>query len=70
MEVYDGAHTEKLKPDQKIAAIKDVPGLLEIAAFGLFYTGTFVGPQFNLNKFRSVVNGDWLDEKRQPKASA
>ncbi|RCN48445.1 MBOAT family protein [Ancylostoma caninum] len=70
MEVYDGAHMDKLKPDQKETAIKDVPGLLEIAAFGLFYTGTFAGPQFSLNKFRSVVNGDWLDEKRQPRASA
>ncbi|KAK6731048.1 hypothetical protein RB195_007485 [Necator americanus] len=70
MDVYDGAHMEKLKPDQKKTAVKEVPGLLEIAAFGLFYTGTFTGPQFTLNKFRSVVNGEWLDEKRQPRASA
>ncbi|KHJ80004.1 MBOAT family protein [Oesophagostomum dentatum] len=70
MDVYDGEHLDTLKPDQKKTAIKDVPGLLEIAAFGLFYTGTFAGPQFSLSKFRSVVNGDWLDEKRQPRATA
>ncbi|KHJ82975.1 hypothetical protein OESDEN_17330, partial [Oesophagostomum dentatum] len=53
MEVYDGAHYDSLKADMKKSAIREKPGLLEIAAFGLFYTGTFVGPQFNLNKFRS-----------------
>ncbi|VDK79028.1 unnamed protein product [Cylicostephanus goldi] len=70
MDVYDGEHMATLKPDQKKTAIQDVPGLLEIAAFGLFYTGTFAGPQFTLSRFRSVVRGDWLDEKRQPRESA
>ncbi|KAK6020587.1 MBOAT family protein [Ostertagia ostertagi] len=46
------------------------PTLLETAAFGLFYTGTIAGPQFTLSKFRSYVNGDWLDENGQPRQSA
>ncbi|RCN46331.1 MBOAT family protein [Ancylostoma caninum] len=70
MDIYDGAHFETLKADQKKTAIKEKPGLLEIAAFGLFYTGTFAGPQFTLSKFRAYVNGDWLDENGQPKQSA
>ncbi|PIO65420.1 hypothetical protein TELCIR_12912 [Teladorsagia circumcincta] len=70
MNVYDGVHYEKLKSDQKREAIKEVPGLLEIAAYTFLYTGTFVGPQFTLAKFRSFVNGAWLDEKKQPKQSA
>ncbi|WKY06574.1 hypothetical protein Q1695_006616 [Nippostrongylus brasiliensis] len=70
MDVYDGAHFEKLKEDQKKTAIKSPPSLLETAAFGLFYTGTIAGPQFTLSKFRSYVNGDWLDENNQPKQSA
>ncbi|VDL66062.1 unnamed protein product [Nippostrongylus brasiliensis] len=61
---------EKLKEDQKKTAIKSPPSLLETAAFGLFYTGTIAGPQFTLSKFRSYVNGDWLDENNQPKQSA
>ncbi|KAK5964178.1 hypothetical protein GCK32_021871, partial [Trichostrongylus colubriformis] len=61
---------DKLKEDQKKDAIKRIPGLLEIAAFTFLYTGTFIGPQFTLAKFRSFVNGAWLDEKRQPKQSA
>ncbi|KAK5965323.1 Lysophospholipid acyltransferase 5 [Trichostrongylus colubriformis] len=70
MDVYDGAHFEKLKPDQKKTAILNPPTLLETAAYGLFYTGTIAGPQFTLAKFRSYVNGDWLDENGQPKESA
>ena len=38
MDVYDGAQkAEHLKPDQKLTAITDKPGLLEIAAYGLFF---------------------------------
>ncbi|VDP04757.1 unnamed protein product [Heligmosomoides polygyrus] len=70
MNVYDGVHYEKLKSDQKKVAIKELPCLLEIASFAFFYTGTFVGPQFTLVKFRSYMRGDWLDEKRQPRESA
>ncbi|CCD71669.1 Lysophospholipid acyltransferase 5 [Caenorhabditis elegans] len=71
MDVYDGAQKpEHLKPDQKLTAISDKPGLLEIAAFGLFFQGTLVGPQFTLSKFRSFVNGDWLDSDGQPPKSA
>ncbi|KAJ1368502.1 Lysophospholipid acyltransferase 5, variant 2 [Parelaphostrongylus tenuis] len=70
VDIYDGSHFKTLRPDQEKTAIKDAPGLLEVAAYGLFYTGTLAGPQFSLRKFRSYVNGDWLDDKRQPKQSS
>ncbi|KJH48156.1 MBOAT family protein [Dictyocaulus viviparus] len=70
MDVYDGYHYEKLEPGQKKTAITDVPGIVEIAAFGFFYSGTFVGPQFTLKKFRQCVNGKWLDKQKRPRQSA
>ncbi|KAE9418196.1 hypothetical protein Angca_009004, partial [Angiostrongylus cantonensis] len=70
MDVYDGVHYKKLKEDQKKTAIQVVPGLLEIAAFGFFYTGTFAGPQFTLIKFRQCISGEWLDEQKRPRQSA
>ncbi|CAJ0916226.1 unnamed protein product, partial [Mesorhabditis belari] len=63
MDVYDGQHYDSLKADQKLTAIRDPPSLLETAAFGLFFTGTLVGPQFSLARFRAFVNGDFLDEQ-------
>lgn len=70
MDCYDGRQKpEDLKADQKITAITDKPGLLEIAAFGLFFQGTLVGPQFSLSKFRSFVNGDWLENGKPPKSA-
>lgn len=44
-------------------AITDKPGLLEIAAYALFFSGTLVGPQFPLSRFRDFVDGKFLDEK-------
>jgi hypothetical protein len=41
----------------------DKPGLLEIAAYGLFFSGTLVGPQFPLSRFRAFVHGHYLDER-------
>ncbi|KAK0395659.1 hypothetical protein QR680_001380 [Steinernema hermaphroditum] len=70
MDVYDGQKPkEKQKPDQAKTAIVDPPSLLETAAFGLFFAGTFVGPQFTLSRFRSFVNGEFLDEKGEVRAS-
>uniref|UniRef100_F1L2G8 Lysophospholipid acyltransferase 5 n=1 Tax=Ascaris suum TaxID=6253 RepID=F1L2G8_ASCSU len=62
MDVYDGQKPkDKLKPDQMKTAIVHPPGLLEIAAYGLFFSGTFVGPQFPLARFRAFVNGEFLE---------
>ncbi|VDM43947.1 unnamed protein product [Toxocara canis] len=62
MDVYDGQKPkDKLKPDQLKTAIVNPPGLLEIAAYGLFFSGTFVGPQFPLARFRAFVNGEFLE---------
>ncbi|TMS35380.1 hypothetical protein L596_002795 [Steinernema carpocapsae] len=70
MDVYDGQKPkEKLKPDQVKTAISDPPSLLETAAFGLFFAGTFVGPQFTLSRFRSFVNGEFLDDKGEVRSS-
>lgn len=42
MDVYDGQQArDKLKPDQLKTAVLEPPGLLEIAAYGYFYTGSF-----------------------------
>lgn len=37
-------------------AVKEPPTLLETAAYGLFFAGTLVGPQFPLNRFRAFIN--------------
>ncbi|VDK50720.1 unnamed protein product [Anisakis simplex] len=70
MDVYDGQKPrDKLKPDQLKTAIVDPPGILEIAAYGYCFTGTFVGPQFPLARFRSLINGAFLDENGEVRAS-
>ncbi|CAB3403626.1 unnamed protein product [Caenorhabditis bovis] len=70
MDVYDGHQKkEDLKPDQLITGVRDKPSILEIAAYGLFFQGTLIGPQFTLVKFRSFVNGDWLDNGEVPKSA-
>lgn len=64
MDVYDGQKPkEKLKPDQLETAVINPPDLLETAAFGLFCCGTFVGPQFSLQRFRAFINGEFNNEK-------
>ena len=44
-----------LSENQKKSAIKEPPTLLETFAFGYFFTGTLVGPQFSLNRMRLLV---------------
>lgn len=58
-----------MRPDQLKTAIKNLPNILEIAAYGFFYGGTFVGPQFSLSRFRSFINGEFLDEKGEVRSS-
>lgn len=50
-------------------AIKKPPDLLEIAAFGYFFCGTFTGPLFSLSRFRSFVAGEYLDNKKEVRVS-
>ena len=52
---------DKIKADQLERRIIRPPSLLETAAYGLFFAGTFVGPQFTLHRFRQFVNGEYLD---------
>ncbi|KAI6242973.1 Lysophospholipid acyltransferase 5 [Aphelenchoides fujianensis] len=57
MDVYDGQQPKhKRNADQLKNAIETPPSLLETAAFGLFYAGTLVGPQFPLSRFRRFIN--------------
>uniref|UniRef100_A0A1I7XP76 Lysophospholipid acyltransferase 5 n=1 Tax=Heterorhabditis bacteriophora TaxID=37862 RepID=A0A1I7XP76_HETBA len=71
MDVYDGVHylyfyfQNSLRADQQKTAVRSVPGLLEIAAFG-----TLAGPQFSLSRFRSLVNGEFLDDNKEARQSA
>jgi len=59
MDVHDGQKPKgELKGDQLKNAIKEPPSLLETAAYGLFFAGTFVGPQFPLSRFRAFINQD------------
>ncbi|VDN01859.1 unnamed protein product [Thelazia callipaeda] len=70
MDVYDGHKpADKLKSYQMQTAIKKTPNLLEIAAFGYFFSGTFVGPLFSLSRFRSFVDGKYLDNKKEVRVS-
>lgn len=58
-----------MKPDQVQRGIRRTPDILEIAAFGYLFCGTFVGPLYPLARFRSFVNGDYLDEKKEVRSS-
>jgi hypothetical protein len=50
-----------MKADQLETRIENPPGLIETYAYGLFFAGTLVGPQFTLQKFRKFVGGQFLD---------
>ncbi|VBB27709.1 unnamed protein product [Acanthocheilonema viteae] len=70
MDVYDGHKpASKLETYQVQTAIKKPPDLLEIAAFGYFFCGTFTGPLFPLSRFRSFVAGEYLDNKKEVRVS-
>ncbi|MFH4981782.1 hypothetical protein AB6A40_008491 [Gnathostoma spinigerum] len=70
MDCYDGNKpADKLGSTEKKYAIKSPPDLLEVAAYGFFYAGTLVGPQFSLSRFRSFVNGEFLNEKGEVRDS-
>uniref|UniRef100_A0A915JXS8 Lysophospholipid acyltransferase 5 n=1 Tax=Romanomermis culicivorax TaxID=13658 RepID=A0A915JXS8_ROMCU len=60
-DVFDGRRNEELSDEQKKTALKDIPGLLEIAAYVYFFSGFLVGPQFPLVRLRSLVNGEFDD---------
>ncbi|VDN55389.1 unnamed protein product [Dracunculus medinensis] len=71
MDVYDGKKSkDKIKGSQSKTAISDPPDLLEIAAFGFIFCGTFVGHLFPFSKFRSFVNGEFLNEKGEVRTSS
>lgn len=50
-----------MKPDQLETRIEKPPSLIETAAYALFFSGTLVGPQFTLQRFRKFVAGEYLD---------
>ncbi|VDO55066.1 unnamed protein product, partial [Onchocerca flexuosa] len=70
MDIYDGHKpADELKTYQIQTSIKKSPNLLEIAAFGYFFCGTFAGPLFTLSRFRSFVAGEFLDSKKEVRIS-
>ncbi|VDK79441.1 unnamed protein product [Onchocerca ochengi] len=70
MDIYDGHKPAgELKKYQIQTSIKKSPNLLEIAAFGYFFCGTFAGPLFTLSRFRSFVAGEYLDSKKEVRIS-
>uniref|UniRef100_A0AAF5PWT3 Lysophospholipid acyltransferase 5 n=1 Tax=Wuchereria bancrofti TaxID=6293 RepID=A0AAF5PWT3_WUCBA len=70
MDVYDGHKpASELEAYQKQTAIRKPPNLLEIAAFGYFFCGTFIGPFFSLSRFRSFVFGEFLDSNKEVRVS-
>ncbi|XP_078486801.1 lysophospholipid acyltransferase 5-like [Ciona intestinalis] len=61
-DVYDGHQKhESLNKDQQERGIKDIPSLIEIFGFNYFYGGYIVGPQFPLQRLRSLLNGELTD---------
>lgn len=57
-DVYDGSFPEEqLSKDSKKVALREVPSLLEVAAFSYFPTSFLVGPQFPMKRYQDFVAG-------------
>jgi len=69
-DVYDGERQrttpEALTPDQQKAALPQSPNILEMLSHSFFIGGYFVGPQFNLAKYRKMVSPSYQASLPQP----
>lgn len=54
-----------LSSEQQKFAIQGVPSLLEVAGFSYFYGAFLVGPQFSMNHYRKMVQGQLSDKPGQ-----
>ncbi|XP_051818637.1 lysophospholipid acyltransferase 5 [Antechinus flavipes] len=58
VDYYDGGRDwNSLSVEQQKYAILRVPSFLEIAGFSYFYGGFLVGPQFSMNNYMKLVQG-------------
>ncbi|XP_020849805.1 lysophospholipid acyltransferase 5 [Phascolarctos cinereus] len=62
VDYYDGGKDwNSLSIEQQKYAILRVPSLMEIAGFSYFYGGFLVGPQFSMNNYMKLVQGQMTD---------
>ncbi|KAB0397231.1 hypothetical protein E2I00_015123, partial [Balaenoptera physalus] len=62
IDYYDGGKDQKsLSSEQQKYAIRHVPSLLEVAGFSYFYGAFLVGPQFSVNHYMKLVQGQLTD---------
>lgn len=63
-DVADGKISEKeLSKDQKEHCIKDLPNVIELAAFSYFPSSFIVGPQFPFNRYSRFINNEFAQYK-------
>lgn len=57
-DIYDGSFPEaSLSKESKKVALREVPSLLEMAAFAYFPTSFLIGPQFPMKRYQDYVSG-------------
>ncbi|XP_005066077.1 lysophospholipid acyltransferase 5 [Mesocricetus auratus] len=62
IDYYDGGKDrDSLTSEQQKYAIRGVPSLLEVAGFSYFYGAFLVGPQFSMNHYMKLVQGQLTD---------
>uniref|UniRef100_A0A8C6RL75 Lysophospholipid acyltransferase 5 n=1 Tax=Nannospalax galili TaxID=1026970 RepID=A0A8C6RL75_NANGA len=62
IDYYDGGKDwNSLSSEQQTYAIRGVPSLLEVAGFSYFYGAFLVGPQFSMNHYMKLVQGQLTD---------
>eukprot|EP00074_Homo_sapiens_P108000 XP_024304561.1 lysophospholipid acyltransferase 5 isoform X1 [Homo sapiens] len=62
VDYFDGGKDQNsLSSEQQKYAIRGVPSLLEVAGFSYFYGAFLVGPQFSMNHYMKLVQGELID---------
>uniref|UniRef100_F6TS03 Lysophospholipid acyltransferase 5 n=1 Tax=Equus caballus TaxID=9796 RepID=F6TS03_HORSE len=62
VDYFDGGKEQNsLSSEQQKYAIRGVPSLLEVAGFSYFYGAFLVGPQFSMNHYMKLVQGQLTD---------
>ncbi|KAF5912394.1 hypothetical protein HPG69_004064 [Diceros bicornis minor] len=62
VDYFDGGKDpNSLSSEQQKHAIRGVPSLLEVAGFSYFYGAFLVGPQFSMNHYMKLVQGQLTD---------
>ncbi|CAD7670459.1 unnamed protein product [Nyctereutes procyonoides] len=62
VDYFDGGKDlNSLSSEQQKYAIRGVPSLLEVAGFSYFYGAFLVGPQFSMNHYMKLVQGQLTD---------